>query len=119
MAVAAYAAAIFVLSIIPIDVEAPVSHLDKAVHLCEYLLFAWLLMQAVRAGLPAGQADRLPQREYVWLAWMWATSYGLLIELLQGILPWRSGDLLDVLANALGAWWGVWLGERLPPRDRC
>ena len=46
-------------------------------------------------------------------AWIYATSYGLLIELLQAIIPWRSAELGDVLANAMGAALGVWIGEQL------
>ena len=41
---AAYGLLVLVVSVIPIDVKAPVRHLDKVVHLCEYLLLAWLLV---------------------------------------------------------------------------
>ena len=85
----------------------PVSHLDKVVHLCEYLLFAWLLVQALRATL-------LEEREYFLMAWIYATSYGLMIELIQAMLPWRSADWADALSNAVGAAIGVWLGQRIP-----
>ena len=88
----------------------PVSHLDKVVHLCEYLVFAWLLVQGVRAS-------RMPEPEYRLLAWIYATSYGLLIELVQALLPWRSAEWGDVIANACGAALGVWLGRSLPPTD--
>ena len=84
-----------------------VGRLDKVAHLCEYLLFAWLLVQAIRTG-------RLREREYLWLAWIYATSYGLLMELVQGMLPWRSADLADAAANGVGAALGVWLGRRIP-----
>ena len=91
----------------PIDVEPSVGRLDKVAHLCEYSLFAWLLVQAIRA-------NRLVEREYLWLAWIYATSYGLVIELIQGLIPWRSADVMDAAANALGAAIGVWVGKRLP-----
>jgi VanZ family protein len=45
---------------------------------------------------------------------MYATSYGLLIELLQGMVPWRSADLTDAIANTVGAALGVWIGNRVP-----
>ena len=99
------------LSVIPVDEEPPVNHLDKAVHLCEYLLLAWLLVQAIRM-------HRLRERGSLALAWISATSYGLLIELLQTIIPWRSGDLADAAVNAVGAAIGVWLGDRLPRSSR-
>ena len=92
-------------------------HLDKVVHACEYLLLAWLLVQALPpTPLVGGQAIRLHglrARESLWLAWMFAASYGLLIEALQALVPWRSADLLDALMNALGAAAGVWLGRRI------
>ena len=82
-------------------------YLDKAGHLCEYLLFAWLLVQAIRR-------HHLPQREYPLLAWMFVTAYGLLMEMIQLMVPWRSAEWGDVLINAAGAALGVWLGQRLP-----
>jgi VanZ family protein len=94
------------LSLLPVTIRViPVPHLDKAAHLCEYLVFAWLLVQAIRAW-------RLQAREYLWLAWMYATSYGVLMEVLQALVPWRSADWWDVACNALGAALGVWLARR-------
>lgn len=102
-----YAGLIFVASMVPVDPKVSVGHLDKVVHLCEYFLFAWLLVQAIRTS-------RVPQREYLVWAWIYATSYGLLIELLQGMVPWRSADLTDAVANTVGAALGVWVGNRVP-----
>ena len=95
---------------IPVPEGPSVPHLDKAVHAGEYLIFAWLLVGALRAA-------QLTEREYGRLAWMYATSYGLLIEVIQGFIPWRSMDLWDAAANALGAALGVWLGRRIPRRS--
>jgi VanZ family protein len=103
-AVAIYAAAVFVVSVIPLQPKLSVGRLDKALHVCEYLLFAWLLVRAIRT-------TGMRQPEYLWWAWIYSTSYGLLIELLQGILPWRSADWADALANAVGAAFGVTIGE--------
>ena len=104
-AVIGYGALILVVSLIPVKADLSVGQLDKVAHVCEYLLFAWLLVQAVRLG-------RLREREYLLFAWLYATSYGALIELIQGLVPWRSADWLDGLANAVGAAHGVWVGER-------
>jgi VanZ family protein len=90
---------------VPVDPRVSAGHLDKVVHLCEYLFFAWLLVQAIRGS-------RTAEREHLVWAWIYATSYGLLIELLQGMVPWRSADLTDAMANGLGAALGVWLGAR-------
>ena len=92
---------------IPIPEGPAIPHLDKAVHLGEYLLFAWLLVVTLRSA-------QLTEREYGRMAWIYAASYGLLIELIQGLIPWRSMDLWDAAANALGAAVGVWVGRRIP-----
>ncbi len=97
-----------VLSVIPVHGGlADVPYLDKVTHLCEYALFAWILVQAVRAS-------RMREHEYLLWCWIYATSYGLLIELLQAFIPWRSAELGDVFANTIGAALGVWVGARFP-----
>ena len=90
------------MSVTPVGPRLPADHLDKVVHLCEYLLLAWLLLHAIRATSGPGSDARLT-------AWLCAASYGVLIEVLQGFLPWRSAELLDAGANAVGAAIGVWL----------
>ena len=73
-------------------------------------------MQAVRASSAmvrgVGGASQMPERDYRLWAWMYATSYGLLIELLQAMLPWRSADLMDAAVNAIGAALGVLIGQK-------
>jgi VanZ family protein len=100
---------VLVLSVMPTDSRLAVGSLDKVGHLCEYLVFAWLLVQAIRA-------TRSREREYVLWAWLYATSYGGLMELLQAALPWRRADWTDALINALGAALGVAIGQAMPPR---
>ena len=48
------------------------------------------------------------------MAWIYVTTYGVLIEMIQAMLPWRSAEAADIFANALGAWLGVLVGERIP-----
>lgn len=84
-------------------------YLDKVLHLCQYLIFAWLLVQAIRVG---GGRDRT----YLLWAWIYAFSYGLLMELVQAFVPWRSADLADAVANGIGGAIGVWLATKLPKR---
>ena len=96
LAVAGYTALTFYVSVIPVKQALPVDHFDKVVHFFQYLLLAWLLVQATRASRL--QVPGL--RRTIWGA---ATSYGLLIELVQAMLPWRSAELLDMVMNGLGA----------------
>ena len=109
---------LLIVSVVPVGAEPSVPYLDKVVHLCEYLLFAWLLVQALPPTLlVGGQAvslSRVERETYLLWAWIYATSYGLLIELIQAMIPWRSADLADAAANALGAALGVWIGRRFP-----
>lgn len=102
-----YAALVFVVSVIPVATPGPPgAHLDKVAHLCEYLLLAWLLVHAVRSSEGAARP--------LWWAWIWATGYGALIELVQAFIPWRSAELGDAIANALGAAVGLWIARRFP-----
>ena len=104
---AADAAVVLVLSVIPIQVQGPsLPFLDKAVHLCEYFLLAWLLTQAMRA------TARTP-RSLAIQAWVIASGYGALIEGIQALIPWRSAEVADALANACGAALGVWASQLL------
>ena len=106
--IALYAGAVLVLAVIKVpEPDLGVPQLDKVAHLCEYLLFAWLLVQGIRT-------TQTSERLYLLWAWIFATSYGLLIELIQVMLPWRSMEWADAAANTLGAALGVWLGQRFP-----
>lgn len=112
-----YAGVLLWSSLANIDPEVGVPHLDKAIHLCEYLLFAWLLMQAIRTlELPELEleAAKVWTREYRIWVWIFAFSYGCLMELLQIFVPWRSPDWIDAGMNGLGAALGVWLGDHWP-----
>ena len=105
--VVAYATAVFIVSVIPVTPTVSLPHLDKLVHLCEYLLFAWLLMQALRTS-------QFHEPVFGLWAWIYATSYGVLMELVQAMVPWRSASLIDIAMNAVGATLGVWIGQRWP-----
>lgn len=70
---------------------------DKAVHA---VLFAGQVLWLRRAGWPAGRAL------------VCSAAYGAVTELYQALLPFRSGDIYDLLADILGAllavWWWRW-----------
>lgn len=110
LATAAYAVFVFIVSVIPVSPSLSPGRLDKVAHLCEYLLFAWLLVQALQAG-------GLRRRDYFVLAWIYAASYGLLIEIVQAMVPWRSAELGDAFANAFGAAVGVVIGRYFPRHE--
>jgi len=64
----------------------------------------WLLMRSFRSA-------SLEKSDYAWLSWLSASSYGILLEALQMMLPWRSADWRDISVNALGAAAGVALAR--------
>jgi VanZ family protein len=98
LATAACAAGVFVVSVIPIPPNTAPGQLDKLIHLCEYLLLAWLLAHVFRL-------QNHPRK--LWAAWWWASGYGLALEFIQAFVPWRSADFMDALTNGLGAAIGV------------
>ena len=77
--------------------------LDKPIHLCEYLLLAWCVVQTARAsGWSRGRA--------LAVAFCFSTGFGACLEGVQRFLPYRSAELWDVVANAMGAWLGMQAG---------
>ena len=111
---AAWAGLVTVGAVIPVpaSLEAPSGlPLDKAAHLCEYLLFAWLLVQAATASRWSATKRSL-------LAFALPVSYGLFLEGVQAFLPYRSAEVMDAVANTVGAGLGVWLARFLPQRHK-
>ncbi len=86
------ALAILIGSLLPLSMP-PAANSDKLLHLAGYgLLSGWWCLC-------------LPHR--YWRVALAATFYGVLIECLQALTPFRSFDLLDMLANACGALLGM------------
>jgi len=76
-------------------------HLDKLVHLAAWFILAAAVWPAMRASL---------ERSRSWRAGLIVAGLGLwggAIELLQGLVPSRSPDLWDALADLLGATLGA------------
>ena len=68
---------------IPSAVSAGVGWLDTAAHVCEYLLLAWCVSRAARAtGLQPARA--------VPAVLLLSVGYGVLLEGVQGWLPYRA-----------------------------
>jgi len=100
----AYAMVIAILAVLPFPAPrvSGVS-LDKLLHLCEYLLLAWCVVQAARAS-------KFPHLKTLTVAFLLSVSWGVILEGVQGWLPYRQAEWLDVVANTLGAGLGAWIG---------
>jgi len=73
------------------QVHSPFDHLDKLEHALGY------------AALAASAAMLFATRRALVLVVLGLIVLGIGIEGLQTLVPWRSGDALDAVANALGA----------------
>lgn len=90
---ASWALAIWIGSLIPLE-HPVVPGGDKTQHLLGYAGLAFFAARAFQPG------PRI---------WLGATLMGIAIELAQALTPWRSFEIKDMLANALGAWLGLML----------
>jgi VanZ family protein len=79
---------VFLLPVPPTPVD-EFSYVDKLVHFGIFLGFALLFY--------------LDRHQGAWKTFLIATAFAGGVELLQGILPYRSGDWLDFAAGAAGA----------------
>ena len=101
---ATWMATIFYLSSQPMpEIDLGFSAQDKVVHLVAYGLLGALLLGAL--PLRAGGYTR----SQVLLAAMIGSLYGISDEWHQFFVPGRSMDMLDMLADAVGALLGAWL----------
>ena len=75
---------------------------DKALHVGEYAVLGWLCMQAAKASWP---------REAHWRTFVFAvfvsTLWGLSDEIHQALVPGRSPELGDLLADLVGSTLGA------------
>ena len=83
--------------------------------------FGWVLGRRSRTGRGEARTDDLrsilpgmaTSRASVRRALLWGGAISLFIEATQVLLPGRFSSLADIVANALGAGAGAWLGSRL------
>ena len=110
--VVVYMALIFFVSALP-EAPLPSDVSDKSAHVVGYLVLGVLAVRAVHGGLPA----RVTSHGAL-LALAITIGYGAFDEGHQWLVPGRSADLLDLLADAagglvglIGCWaWGIlWL----------
>jgi VanZ family protein len=87
---------VLIISVIPIPETGINSelHLDKVVHFLLYGITAILFYKVLRLGLKQG---------YIFFPIALASLYGLLLEVVQHFVSYRSFSLADIIANILGA----------------
>jgi VanZ family protein len=88
----------------PIEDIDIVSHQDKLAHFIDYLVLAFLTVFALLRGTKR-------DRQYiVRVTFASVAAYGVLLEVLQIMVPERDFSLLDLGANLLGALLGTLVG---------
>ena len=117
-----YALALFYLGGIRVTIKLPETFVpqDKINHFGAFGLFVWLAYWAFRFELPAKSVTRL-----VWLSVLASSFFGMLLECWQLLFPYRSAELLDWVADTLGALvagyvahrWITWRGRRVTARN--
>ena len=94
-----YTAAIFAVSTLPLGRPPLIWRAqDKVVHLVEYAVLSALLFRAWRGGRGVAAAFLLAAAA--------AAALGCLDELYQSVIPSRTADPFDALADAVGAFIG-------------
>lgn len=98
-----YMGCIFLLSSFAIDVpQARFPYRDKVVHVFEYGALGLLFARACFATWPTRAPARL-----VAVAVLLTTTFGVGDEVHQSFVPGRSADLVDALADLVGACLGA------------
>jgi VanZ family protein len=101
---AIWAFLILILSILPGKTlpETPIGYLDKAIHFFAYFLFSLLLVR----GFNRSFSGPLPLK-YILFILILTLGYGILMELIQFVVPGREPSALDVAANTAGVLFGI------------
>jgi len=103
---------IFFLSSQDLDIDLPDHGLDKVAHFFEFALQGFLL------SLGFFNALFLSPNVKSILAFLTGLSMGILDEFHQLFVPFRTGDLHDVLADAAGIFCGILAYRYLAKRKR-
>ena len=107
-----YAVGIFGLSSIP-DLrgpELPVIPFDKAAHVLEYTGFALLVTRSASYHF----AKSSSRSQYL-ISWFIVAAFGAVDELYQSVVPGRTPDVVDFLADICGGGFAIlliWLWRR-------
>jgi VanZ family protein len=92
----------------PPPFQPPLLEPDKILHALAFGLLAWLSYRALRFELPS-----LGVRKQALYGALISCLVGGVLELYQSALPNRSADLIDFVADAVGAFAGAWLVVRV------
>ena len=81
-----------------------IPHLDKIVHFGFYFIAAILGCMAL---CEINSQKNLKHKQFIWIL-VFTVMFGIIIEILQAVATtYRSGDVLDFIANSLGAICGL------------
>lgn len=84
-------------------------HADKLVHFSFYFITTVIGFLALKFEWYHSWSEK----KKLWLVFTFSVGYGIIIEVLQlTITHDRSGELLDVMANTIGAFCGIFIGKR-------
>ena len=105
--VIAYMAFIFYLSSRPMHEEIlpEIWNIDKVIHIVEYGILGILWFRVI--GLAWEKSQKV-----VIIAFTITFLYGISDEFHQYFVPGRNADAFDAIADAIGAWLGIWLYKR-------
>jgi len=104
-----YMGLVLALSINPMPERMPEYwQIDKLYHFCAYLMMSVLWARAIYNGTPGRPGMRV-----LVTAAVLTISFGALVEVYQSFIPYRSGDVLDAVANGAGGFAGVVVYARL------
>ncbi len=105
----AYCILIYIQSSLPSPEQMPrIPHLDKLLHFCAYGLLGILFFRSYDSLPIEATGILIPV-----LAILSSSLYGVSDEIHQHFVPYRSADVWDLLADALGSVTGVYTYRRL------
>lgn len=78
---------------------------DKLGHGFVFFVLAFLLI----SGLYENLKDSVRKKNAIYIGMLVAATYGFLIEVVQSVIPDRSMEMYDALANIIGSFLGLLL----------
>jgi VanZ family protein len=85
----------------PLDMDIGFKGIDKFLHIGEYAMTGFLLFFSLKkSGV---------KRAFI-VAFILSTAYGISDEIHQSLVPNRSSDLFDIIADMLGSFIGAYSG---------